>query len=1556
MSKTKLSRKLFPIAVAVAFIATAVAQPSIGAPEDTDPGAVLLGTPCPRTAPQRHFDVLALPVPISYNHFGDMDPEGRLFVRLDESVEMLDDVGTKLSNAGLGDLSRAVFSLRDAIEAEDNARAISASRNLVNQTFIFADFEATNDEVTRRIIEQDTGVGAEDAPQRNVPTDRFDVSDLVTPLVLRAHVGDCISVNLTDLTPEPVSFHAHAVVEPPGAGEALGLQAPDLAMPGESRTYDMWIPDWPGMEGAHFVHSHADPRDQTRHGMFGAIVAEPKGSSWLDTNDGVTEPLSGIAAIIDMPDGSPDFREFVQIYHDEIDLVDWHLNAFPLVSPYGEYGPGTKGINLRSEPFMTRFDYQADVQDAMKAAGTPQLMPGDHDKSQSYGSYTYGDPGVDIPRSYLSDPVKFRLINAGPGQHHIHHLHGGGIRWKATPMAEPSQFAIGLVKNADGSENDDSSASQRLDVQNVGPGEAFNLEPEGGSGGVQQSAGDFLFHCHIAEHYLSGMWSFWRTYNTVQPDLAQLPDRATRHQVAVNSVELLGTVLPDGTVLDETNIDAWVRAQLPAPGKPGWEDASVWDWKVESTDDGPLYLGERETGFVWPNFKADAPGRLPEGERPEILFDKNTGKLAFPMLRPHLGARPPFAPEHGPAPFLKNDVTTQNPDGLCPAGARPLKYNVVAIPAVVKYNRFDTDGKGTVFVRAEDRARYEGANAENPTSIVLRGNAGDCIDVTLTNALKEKSATEARDGIHHKTNIHIHLVQFDVQASDGVVAGFNYETTIRSTEGRSSSNQNGDPSAPVVTTLGAAGASAGATTIAVADVRVFRDALGNAKVGSLVGIDLGRPEMETAHLVSVSGVSNPPCSTTICNNASPGTITIDRPLTSNHTGGVAGARIGYEFVHYRWYPDVELGTVYFHDHVNGLDTWRHGLFGSLIVEPRASKWFDPARTSDPVNLTPQQVQLSAAAVAHSVDIIPGNGLPAYREFVLHFQDRACIAPGTDECLDLKTQNPQPPDVLKEPAGFNMRAEPLHRRNGDQPLLNAAKWIKNDASTPTVDERTIAQDDPSTDILKAYPGDNVVIRMLYAGQSQSRGVGTFALTGHRFPVEQYLPGGRVTDAVSMAESTQSNFQLECGAGGCAKLPGDYMYMMTQPEYLLRGAWGIFRVLDPAVDGTPLAFLPENDATTAIAGTFPTGHPVRYYNISAVEQVITVNPSLGITDTVRRFVPTAEALPDMGIALTPPSPLVLRAKPGEIVEVKFTNMLPSGRAGLHAGMLVADKTSQGIDLGKNPVNTVAPGQTITYRWFADREVGAVDLVSLVKTTDAEDGLYGALVVEPLGASFEPSSGLGTSATLTLANGDVAREHVVMFGSTDGQFQSSTMPYNPDVLGLATVNYASEPTTKRVGVQLPSTRDTVGTAGPIGGSGVSTCQVDPDACQTRPFDVRNPLNPFATSGIAPWTPILDAVKGEPLVIRVIGSAGDQLQTIHLDGHSFAQDPEMDACRTALEDCMSNLVSTFTVGPREVRNVWIPEAGMGGAGDYMYREHRDAFFEAGGWGLLRIAAPPET
>ncbi|MGQ0535041.1 MAG: hypothetical protein ACT4PT_03110, partial [Methanobacteriota archaeon] len=468
--------------------------------------------------------------------------------------------------------------------------------------------------------------------------------------------------------------------------------------------------------------------------------------------------------------------------------------------------------------------------------------------------------------------------------------------------------------------------------------------------------------------------------------------------------------------------------------------------------------------------------------------------------------------------------------------------------------------------------------------------------------------------------------------------------------------------------------------------------------------------------------------------------------------------------------------------------------------------------------------------------------------------------------------------------------------------------------------SVGPGDPSTDALVSYPGDPVMIRFLYAGQAASRGVGTFGVTGHRFPVEPHLAGSRTTDALSVAESSQHNLALECGAGGCLGIPGDYMYWMTQPEFVDRGAWGLLRVLDPGA-GRPIRALPSNAAP--VAGSMPTGVPVRHYDVAAIEGPVVVNPAAGLVRNVARFVP-ADALPSP-VA----EPLVLRALPGEIVEVTLENRLVGSPVSLHAGLLSAGPADPGIAIGFAPQGSVAPGSTRTYRWFADREVGVVDLTSMADPVrDAERGLYGALVIEPAGATWDRAVGPG--ATLTLADGTRVREHVLLYATPDGQFESSTMPYHPDLREAALVNYASEPAVR---------------------PGVGTCHTDPDFCHGRPMEVRNPVAALLAAGRQPSTPIVAAVLGEPLVVRSIGSSGDQISTYAIGGHVFAKDPDMPACRTDLAACRSTLIDTYTLGPRETNNAWIPAAGPGGAGDYVYRNHRDAMFEAGSWGLVRVA-----
>jgi hypothetical protein len=310
-----------------------------------------------------------------------------------------------------------------------------------------------------------------------------------------------------------------------------------------------------------------------------------------DGTPGQAQPLiSGWEAII-VPGSGKSFRENVKIFHEignETEpIFEINGRSLPTNDPHTHsYRPGSRAINYRSEPFMDRLNLNPDQ------------------KSQTYGSYTFGDAPTTMPRGYLGDPTKFRIVHGSTEVFHVYHLHGGGIRWRFNPKADLTyDYAdTGLNKHPRAPR----SNSLRLDSQSLGPGESYDLEIEGGAGGVQRGAGEFLFHCHVAEHYFSGMWGFWRVHDTLQPDLAPLPDR-TRLPGAVDSSALIGQQMPDGTTITAANIDSWIRPQRPPQGQKrlgpdGFsQDAAVMDWTVDNSTGQPIYLGEVEDTRNWPN-------------------------------------------------------------------------------------------------------------------------------------------------------------------------------------------------------------------------------------------------------------------------------------------------------------------------------------------------------------------------------------------------------------------------------------------------------------------------------------------------------------------------------------------------------------------------------------------------------------------------------------------------------------------------------------------------------------------------------------------------------------------------------------------------------------------------------------------------------------------------------------------------------------------------------------------------------------------------------------------
>ena len=1208
------------------------------------------GGSCPADAPVRAYSIVAIAIDITLNRFLDHDPDGRMFVREEDLPRVRDEEARTAAVRGGSPFQAAV------------------------------------------------SIGLQ--------------GDAIQPLTIRALPGECLRLTLRDDLPdgEPVSLHLHGSslrVEATGR-PAIATEPSAVAVAGGTVAYEWAIP--PGLpEGTHYFHSEALTRQQTDHGLFGALIVERPGTEWLDPLSGL--PIeSGWQAMIVDPSG-PAYREFALYYHEvgneDTKIRDAHDGLVPVVDPLtNAYRPGTRALDYRSEPFSNRLALQAALD------GTP-------DESLAYSSYAFGDPATPMMRSYVGDPVKERVIHAGSEVAHVAHVHGGAIRWRRDALVEPSDFATGLQKHPPLVP----AISERTDSQVLGPSETFDIAHECGAGGCQASVGDFLWHCHIAEHYFAGMWGLWRVYDTLQdgpastdglPPLLPLPDRSDQTLPAVPSDVLLGTSVDPGTGplrVSAPVLRSLVEGQLPPQGIPGSDDAAVFDWSL----DGQRYLGEPETKEVWPGYQSDIPG-----SRPALLFDPRTGRLAYPFLRPHLGRRPPFAPQHGPAPFLDPPGAAHGPPvpgangpaSICPTGTsiRPVDIVAMSLPVTVNAAQDLVDPAGELYV-LRDQVAALAVHPEQGLPLVIRANAGeDCLDATLTSRLADHSGVN----LHGKVGLHIHFVQFDVQASDGLDAGFNYEQTVRPY------TEAGRPLA--------SSADAGASEIVLGAASLASGAL---QAGALVGVGLDTPEgFETRQIVSVDGDR----------------LRLDAPLERDHA---AGEIVSTEFVHYRWYPDAQVGTSYFHDHVNGISSWHHGLFGALVVEPPGSTYLDP-HDGHPI-------ESGVTADIHTRSPVSFDVSGSFREFVL------CVIDGTD--IDR---------VGRSTGGaVDLRAEPLDGRTGD----------------PARILDSTVHGDPATPLLEAYVGDPIVIRTL---ASATNDIHTLHIDGHGFRLEPWSRASPFVDTALVGVSERFDLVIPA-AGGPARRAGDYLYRNGRPSKFREGSWGILRVLDRARAPTALMPLPDVPVTTAASGDVcPLDAPLRTFDVHAVSVPLPMlKGAAGLTYVLARDVAAVTS------GQAEPRPLVLHIAVGDCLEVRLSNDTDAGDVSFHAdGLLVADPLSDaGIDVGVNPPQTTAPGATRTYRLYADPTFGQ----STVLITDAGDplehpalGLYGAVIVGPPGATVvdarthADASAASSAAVIVRDGASTYRDFTLFFQDSDQSIGTHRMPYTVKVAGVTAIDY--------------------------------------------------------------------------------------------------------------------------------------------------------------------------
>ncbi len=701
--------------------------------------------------------------------------------------------------------------------------------------------------------------------------------------------------------------------------------------------------------------------------------------------------------------------------------------------------------------------------------------------------------------------------------------------------------------------------------------------------------------------------------------------------------------------------------------------------------------------------------------------------------------------------------------------------------------------------------------------------------------------------------------------------------------------------------------------------------------------------------------------------------------------GSDGTSVGWNYVQaampgqtygYRWYVDTALRTVFFHDHQYANLHQQKGLFAAMNVEPPDSTWHDPKTGVE----LPQGVGTTA-------DIRVPAG-PDFRELTVFHQDR--IPLWKDGGAGAPVNPPATPDDFGADQGgyaFNYRNEPFQIRTRP-----GAAGLKGD---PAYVQSSVVHGDPSTPLLRAYSKDPVVIRNVDGAHEE---VHTFNLHGHRWLSEPDNLQSTLTDTQTLSLAEYFNYELQSGrptrkplSAGATKVrasagrengvpeileggagrPGDYLYGSTPLDDQWLGLWGIFRV--PAAKVADLQPLPDATGTPKSNGTpwpalapgqtYPKGSPTRIstcpvdapkrqYDVTALTMKLVYNTRTGDHDpNAALFVPTADAA-GVKAGTKAAEPLVLRANAGDCVQVTLRNALPttglpahtgdvplpadapfpsSARVSLHAGLVDYDVTrSDGAAVGYNGDSTTAPGDSIDYTWYvpAKLEHSTINLVDLAdRRGHRHHGLFGALLVEPKGATWtNPATGAaaphGATADVRWTDASGAKQ----------SYREATLQWQD---GLNLRDKAGAAIAPGVEVDDPYDR---------GGRGINY--------RTERFGGRagDPADRFSSAVHGdPATPVLKAYAGDKVRIRLLQSSDrGRARTVLLSGHSWNSLPTDPGSR------VTSAEGRLLAAEARTMDVVAGAKGPGASrfsGDYLLRDASTVNqVDAGLWGLFRV------
>jgi hypothetical protein len=602
-------------------------------------------------------------------------------------------------------------------------------------------------------------------------------------------------------------------------------------------------------------------------------------------------------------------REFSVVFHDELKTV--YQKEFAILSPE-QAGKALEPYSNQLAGIRDGFaiNYGASGLGTMLLANRLKMGPARNCVDCMYEefflqSWANGDPALlaeyeddpsNVHHSYLNDPVQFQNSHVGPKETHVFHLHAH--QWNSST----------------------SGKANYLDSQTIAPQQSFSYRIDyGGSGNRNQTPGDSIFHCHLYPHFAQGMWGLWRVHDVLEDGSRKLPDGGNLPWEKV-ATEGEGTNPLTGMATGGTPIPAIVPLPYRAmpvkptygengfPGFPFYMAAKAGHRApqppLDIVRDGGLgrhvvLQGER-TFAAGPDpvnqlKEADLTAKVTQAKI--MLLPAEGTKLEQNAMAFHAKADNYFSqtPEGESELFKVNGMPPQpgapfaDPCGKDNQGSNKSvptrRYRASVIDLDIQTNEHEWhDPQSRINVLDTEVKHYEHKRmVKDAEPFFFRAESGECVEFIHTNRA-HKDLFRDDFQVATPTDIigqHIHLVKFDVMASDGSANGFNYQ-----------------------------------------DGTLAWDAIKELSEASRIPDGSVVDEFEQPSDKVIKAEIDPKTKEPVYQQ------TIQRWWVD-------------ERLHADGY-DAGLGTVFTHDHFAPSSIQQHGFYNALLVEPKGTQWLTPS--------------------------------------------------------------------------------------------------------------------------------------------------------------------------------------------------------------------------------------------------------------------------------------------------------------------------------------------------------------------------------------------------------------------------------------------------------------------------------------------------------------------------------------------------------------------------------------------------------------------------------------